>query len=455
MRMLKKLPFKYFVMTCIGALPILSSSQTLSEALASALNVDPSLRAASFNREAAGENVSIARSKLLPQVSLQGSDQNLTQTTTQETLLGPISRTFTGPSKNYQMTLRQGLIRPRDVVGMDAAKAQKENGEYKYLSELADARIRAAGAWLDVLAAAQTLAAYEQTLAAYERAAIQEQMRLKGGDGTRDGVLEAKGQLESAKAMVNEGRLNLSAKQRAFTLVTGLPFEPMGKVALPQIKKTFLNAVDKQALWERILQTSSDIMASRAIEEVQRARLRQAQLDHLPSLDLVASYNQAQNDATSTQGIRYQKRQIGVQFSIPIYAGGGISSAQRQQLAIYQASVSDRESLELRMEQEFLNVWATQQGMVERISAGESLLEASTDQLRGVQKAMGLGLKTWGEVAQAQSAVARRTADHVNNLVTLYKTQLRILRLLSADDPYWDQWTGLFNAESMQTWAKN
>lgn len=443
------------LIACACLVPLQSSAQTLKEALTSALNVDPSLRSASFNKEAAGENVTIARSRLLPQVSLQGSDQKLTQTTSQDTLLGPTSRTFTGPSKNYQMTLRQALLRPRDVAGMDAAKAQKDNGDFKYLSELADSRLRAAGAWLDVLAAAQTLNAYEQTLVAYERAAIQEQMRLKSGDGTRDSVLEAKAQLESAKAMVNDGRLNLSAKQRAFTLVTGLPFEPMGKVVLPQIKQTFLNAVDKQQLWERILQTSSDIMASRAVEQVQQARLRQAEYDHLPSVDLVASYNQAQNDATSTQGIRYQNRQIGVQFSVPIYAGGAITSAQRQQLAVYQASVSDRESLELRIEQDFLNVWATQQGMIERINAGELLLEASIDQLRGAQKALSLGLKTWSEVAQAQSAVARRTGDHVNNLVTLYKTQLRILRFLSAEDPYWDQWTELFNAESIKTSVKN
>jgi outer membrane protein TolC len=437
-----------------GLVSMNASAQTLKEAMAGAFTVDPSLRSATFNRDAASENVALAISRLLPQVSLQGSDQKLTQTTTQDSLVGPLSRTFSGPSKNYQMVLRQALLRPRDVAGLDVAKAQKENGDFKYLSELADSRLRAAGAWFDVLAAQNVLEAYEATLIPYEKAADQEQMRLKGGDGTRDGVLEAKAQLESSRAMVNDARLNLAAKQRAFTLATGLPFDAMGKVALPHMKQTFLNGLEKQQLWEKITQTSSDIQAAKTIEQIQQARLRQSQHDHLPSADLVASYNQAQNDATSTQGIRYQNKQIGVQFNVPIYSGGGISAAQRQQLAIYEASVSDRMSLELRMEQEFINSWATQQGQVERITAGGMLLDASLDQLNGVKKALSLGLKTWGEVAQAQSAVARRTADQVNNLVTLYKTQLRILRMLSAEDEYWEQWTNLFNVESIKA-AKN
>ena len=425
-------------------------AQTLKDAMAGALSIDPSLRSASYNRDASAENVAQARARLLPQVSLQGSDQKLTQTTTQDTLLGPNSRTFSGPSKNYQMSLRQALIRPRDVAGLDAARAQKENGELRYQTELADSRLRAAGVWLDVLAAQQTLQAYTQTLAPYERAAEQEQNRFKGGEGTRDSVLEARAQLESARAMVADSRQGLLAKQAAFKLATGLPFEPMGKVSLPKIKRSFLNALDKQQLWERISQTSSDILASRAIEKVQQSRLKQSDYDHYPTMDLVASYNQAQNDATSTQGIRYQNKQVGVQFSVPIYSGGAITSAQRQQLAVYEASVADRQSLELRIEQDYQNVWASQQSQVERIAAGEMLLEASLDQLTGAKKALALGLKTWGEVAQAQSAVARRTADQINNQVTLYKAQLRLLRMLPAEDPYWEQWTELFHAESVK-----
>lgn len=446
----------YFVV-CLSSIFSSSnvSAQTLKEAMSGAFAIDPTLRSASFNKDAAGENVALARSRLLPQVNLQGSDQQLTQTTTQDSVAGPLSRTFSGPSKNYQLVMRQALLRPRDMAGLDVANAQKENGEFKYLSELADSRIRAASAWLDVLAALKVLTTYELTLLPYEKAAEQEQNRFKSGDGTRDSVLEAKAQLESAKSMVNEARLNLAAKQKVFTLATGLELDLSGKVALPQMRQTFLNGLDRQQFWERITQSSSDLQAARAMERAQQARLRQSERDHLPTADLVASYNQAQNDATSTQGIRYQNRQVGVQFNVPIYAGGGISAAQRQQLAIYEASVSDRMSLELRMEQDFLNNWVTQQSQVDRIHAAGMLLDASLDQLQGAKKGLALGLKTWGDVAQVQSAVARRTSDQVNNWVTLYRTQLRILRMLSADDPYWDQWTDLFNMESIKTAAKN
>ena len=57
---------------------------TIQDAFDNAIKLDPALRSSRLNQEANNENIAIARSRLLPQISLQGSTNQLTQTTTQD-----------------------------------------------------------------------------------------------------------------------------------------------------------------------------------------------------------------------------------------------------------------------------------------------------------------------------------------------------------------------------------
>ena len=104
-------------------------SQSLNDTLQAAWGNDPSLQSAAANRVAAKENIGIARSRLLPQANVQGSNSNLSQTTTQNTNLGPQANAFRGTSYNYTLSIRQGLIRPRDWVGLDLGRQQAFSGE--------------------------------------------------------------------------------------------------------------------------------------------------------------------------------------------------------------------------------------------------------------------------------------------------------------------------------------
>ena len=429
-------------------------AQSLKEAIEGAILGDPTLRSASLNKDATSENVALARSRLLPQVTLQGTDQKITQTTSQDTLLGRSDKTFSGPSKNYQISIRQALIRPREVLGLSIAQSQKESGEIKYQTELADTRVKAANAWLEAVSSAKAQAIYEKSLEGFIKSASQEAARFSKGEGTKDGAMEAQAQLQNAKAMLADARLASEAKRRNFTLVTKIPLQGGLDAEFPQLKETFLNAISQEELWQRILQSSNDLQAAKAVEEIQKTRLRQSGMDHLPTLDLIASVNQAQNDATSTQGLRYQNKQIGVQFTVPIFSGGGINAAQRQALSVYEASQADRQALEQKIESEFLGVWATQQGLVEKIAAAQSAVDASSEQLKAAQKGFSLGLRTWAELANAQNTLARRQVDQIGAYLSLYKTQLRILRMLSADDPFWDQWISFVNVSALKEPAK-
>jgi outer membrane protein TolC len=110
--------------------------------------------------------------------------------------------------------------------------------------------------------------------------------------------------------------------------------------------------------------------------------------------------------------------------------------------------VADRESTLMRLDTQFTNDWASQAGLFERTQAARSLLEAAKDQRRGIELGLARGLRNWGELSNVELLVARRHSDLVNLQVSLFKTQARLLSLVSVQTPAWDAWVQALDVAS-------
>lgn len=417
-----------------------TQAQDLRDVIAAAQNKDASLQSASANRDAARENIGIALSRLLPQLNYQDSRQQLHQTTTQNTSAGPQVRDFDGVSLSRQLSLRQGVVRPRDVAGYYAGDAQAKYGAHKYDSALSDLWSRSIGAWLDVLAARSTLNAYQQTLKAVTEAARQEAKRFDRGDGTRDVRNEAQAQLSQARAMFVDAQLALQARERAYQLLTNLDPVTLEKKRLPNESAVLFTHSQREELWAVVSSAAPELLAAQSVEEMNRFRMYQAAADHLPTLDAVASTTRAQNDSTNTLGVSYNSRQVGFQLVVPLISGGGIEASRRQAVATYQASVAERESMLTKLDNQFSSDWSSQAGLLERAQAARNLLDAAKDQRQGVELGLARGLRNWGDLSNAELLVARRASELINLQLTLFKTQARLLSLTSVQTPIWESW---------------
>ena len=402
---------------------------TLQEAFNSAVKVDPALRASKFNQEASNQNIAIARSRLLPQVSLQGSSNQLTQTTTQDVPgSASLSRSFTGPSVNHQFVIRQGLLRPKDISGLNFAELQAQYGEVKYQSDMSDLWTRVTYAWIDLVSSTQLVEVYERPLKPLLSAANQEKARLTQGDGTKDAAIEAEAQYQFAAATHQQALQNLRAKQRAFEVLTQADSKSLLGVRLNLNPTPRFGESDRDRLWTRAREKSFDLQFSELQVLLQRERVRMSRADHMPTLDVLASWNLAKNDATSTQGYRYQNKQVGIQYMVPIYAGGSISAADRQAALALEASIADSEAVANRVEGDFRVVWSSWLGQVARVQAGFKLVESSKEQLKATELSYVHGVKTIMELANAELAMSRRLADQINAVVEYQKYTARLSR---------------------------
>jgi protease secretion system outer membrane protein len=409
------------------SLPVLAI--TLQDAFNNAVKVDPTLRASKFTQEASNQNIAIARSRLLPQVSLLGSSNQLTQTTTQDVPGSTsISRSFSGPSVNHQFVIRQGLLRPKDVSGLNFAELQAQYGEVKYQSDMSDLWTRVTYAWIDLVGSTQLVEAYERPIKPLLSAANQEKAKLKQGDGTKDAAIEAEAQYQFAAAMHQQALQNLRAKQRAFEVLTQADSKSLLGLRLNLNPTPTFEESDRDRLWTRTREKSFDLKFSELQVLLHRERVRMARADHMPTLDVLASWNLAKNDATSTQGYRYQNNQVGIQYMVPIYAGGSISAADRQAVLALEASISDSEAAANRVEGDFRVLWSNWLGQVARVRAGFKLVESSKVQLKATELSYVHGVKTVMELANAELVMSRRLADQINAVVEYQKYTARLSR---------------------------
>ena len=414
----------------------------LPAALQGAQAADPTLASAMANRDASFENIAIARSRLLPQISLQATHQNLQQTTVNT--LG--TNEFSGTSSNTQLNLRQALFRPRDWAGLSIGKLQAQYGEYKLASAQSDLWSRTVIAWTDVLAAIAMRDAYAQGVASAEAAAQQEQKRFAGGDGTRDQVAEASAQLQLAQAQLKDADLELEGRRRAFKLLTRLDATGFEKYRVPEASRIPVVLASEDDTVQRIVESNPELMAARVNEVISERKLAQARSDHLPTVDLIGSAARAQNDSTNTLGTRYNNHQIGFQLVVPIYSGGGISATQRQFAALYTAATADREALDQRLRSQLTVDWNSLGGLQEKIGSAQELVKSAREQRRGAELGLKAGVKTWADVSAADQLIARRESDRINMVATLVKIQTRILSLMPTGEPAWDRWMRALSA---------
>jgi protease secretion system outer membrane protein len=423
--------FKLMLFVGFFLLNPIANALTIEDAINSALKVDPTLRASKFNELATEENIAIARSRLLPQISLQGSSSQLTQTTTQElTTGGSASRSFTGPSVNHQFVIRQALLRPRELSALRYAELQTQYMALKYKADVNDLKIKVFNAWIDLVGAQQIAQAYLNPLKLMLAAAKQERARYEQGDSTKDAALEADAQYENAIASYKQATETLKSKQSYFENLTKIPASALAGKILPVDTLPVFSETDKAMLWGNFQDASLEL-------QMQLERVKMAEADHKPTLDLLAAVNLAQNDATSTQGYQYRNKQVGVQYTVPLFAGGGVTAGARQANLGYEASLAEGEALLIRLANDFDASWGLVLANSSRMKAMNVGLASGREQVKANSRGFELGVKSLADSANAQFAVARKMSDLISvaqeYMKSILKVSIKSLMLANID----------------------
>jgi len=428
-----QLGLRLLTTTCL-CISLSAQAVTLDEVIEIALKIDPTLRASKFNSQATEENIALARAKLLPQVSLQGTSSQLTQTTIQDLPTGgSSSRSFAGPSVNHQLVMRQAIFRPKDLSSLRYAELQTEYMQLKYKFDLAELKSRVSISWIELIGAQQIAFAYQKPLTSMKIAAMQERAKLEQGEGTKDVMMEADAQYENAKATYQQAIEALKAKQISFEKLTTISSDQLANKKYASMHVNDIPEAEKLIIWENLRNTSLELQMAKLQELMQLERVRIAEADHKPTLDLIASVNIAQNDATSTQGYQYKNSQLGIQYILPLYLGGGVNASIKQAYYLYESSKLESQIQYSRIENDFNSSWSQLLGVIKRKNAMIKSIISAEEQLNAANKGFDLGVKTVNDIAVSEMNLSRRKAEYIFLTQDYHKLKLK-LKLMRFDD---------------------
>ena len=350
------------------ALPLAAPAKDLIAVFEDALHNDPVIRQADANRLAARESKPQALAALLPQLNgtagitrdhssgFQSQIFEISPPSNPTCTATPslpqcqphleVARTadqIDNTIQQWSLNLRQNVFSWSNWMTLKAASHEVAQAEANYAAAEQQLILRVSQAYFAVLTAYDTLQADQTALEAISRQLDQANKRFEVGLIAITDVEDAKAARDSAASTVIAAKRTLATSEDQLQEITGQKYDALAKPA-PDMPLNNPEPAD-EARWVNIsLEQNLTLISSRLAADIARENVRVAFGGHLPTLDLVAgrSYQQSNSNeafgsapgqpATTFPDIfnKSNDRQIGLQFTLPIYSGGFTQSKVRQ-----------------------------------------------------------------------------------------------------------------------------
>ncbi len=425
----------------LGALLALGSvsvaqAQSLVELYESARGYDATFLSARSAYDASLAKAEQARAGVRPQAGLAaGANWN-----NRNSSVGALDSTFN--SQNVTLSASQPLYRPANAaaeqqgqLSIDIAKAQLQSAEQ-------DLIVRTTQAYFDVLAAQDTL-----TFVQAQKQAVSEQLaaakrNFEVGTTTVTDSREAQARHDLVIAQEIAAENDLRVKKLALDQLVGKANVSPRPLATPVTLSPLVPA-DPQA-WVAQAETAHPVVlqATRGLE-IAQLETKKAEAGHKPTLDLVGQYqlSRAPSSSAAIPGyVRNNTGTVGVQFNLPLYAGGAIQNRVKETLALEDKARTDLEGAKRGVSQATRSAYfgvLSGQGQVKALEAAEASSQSALDANKlGYQ----VGVRINIDVLNAQSQLFQTKRDLA---VARYNVLIGGLRLKQA--------SGQLKAEDLQS----
>ncbi|MCU8667476.1 outer membrane channel protein TolC, partial [Klebsiella pneumoniae] len=307
----------------------MSQAENLLQVYQQARISNPDLRKSAADRDAAFEKINEARSPLLPQLGLgadytynngyrdsNGINSNVTSGSLQ------LTQVLFDMSKWRALTLQEKTAGIQDVT---------------YQTDQQTLILNTATAYFKVLAAIDTLSYTEAQKQAIYRQLDQTTQRFNVGLVAITDVQNARSQYDAVLANEVTARNDLDNAVEELRQVTGNYYPELASLNVNGFKTNKPQAVN--ALLKEAENRNLSLLQARLNQDLAREQIRQAQDGHLPTLSLSASSgisntsysgSKTHNNPQQYQDNDAGQNQIGLNFSLPLYQGGAVTSQVKQ-----------------------------------------------------------------------------------------------------------------------------
>lgn len=301
----------------------------LIEAYTLARKSDPTFQAALYTHEAGQQFKVLGRSNLLPVVTASYLHNKNNADVEYDSVNNHRTEQREYVSQTASLQLRQPLINFEGYARYKQGLAQTSLSDQEFAIRNQELILRVFNKYAAVLYAEDVLVLAQTKSDAYME---QKQVNIyffTNGEGTKTDVLESQAQYDLAEAEIIEAQDNLDNARTAFNKILG---QEVGVVSplLDSFKVIPIQPV-KFAGWREVAEQSNlELIAQRHVLEIAQQEVKRARAGHMPRLDVVASWNKNASDTINTYNQKTTRQSIGLQLTLPIYAGGSVSALTSQ-----------------------------------------------------------------------------------------------------------------------------
>ena len=367
-----------------------ASALGLQQAYEDALHNDPAYQGAFYDSQSGKEYAMIGRAALLP--TLSGDYEANKNRADIATLDSNNQSALTHPSYTgvvAMLNLRQPLFNPEGVARYRQGVAQSRYSARQFEGQGQELALRVAGAYFDALFANdQVLLATAQRDVYAEQRRINDRM-LERGEGTKTDMLETQSKLDLAEAQLIEAQDNAVTARDTLAGIVGHEV-----AALDGLVKNFpirsLEPRDFESWKALALEHNSEIAAQKYTIESSAQEIEKDRAGHAPRLDFVASYGKQNDNTINTYNQDALIRTVGIQLTVPIFAGGAVSATTRQAVAANEhakadmVAKTDKVLVDLRKQYSLvISSVARIDALHKAVTSGELLILATEQSIKG------------------------------------------------------------------------
>jgi outer membrane protein len=321
-------------------------------------------------------------------------------------------------TRQWSVNLRQNVFSWSNWMALKAAGREVAQAEANYQAAEQQLILRVAQAYFNVLAAEDGLEANQASLEAISRQLEQANKRFEVGLIAITDVEDAKAAHDTAAAAVIAAKRTLATSEDQLQEITGQKYDRLAKPGADMPLKN-PEPADESRWVDISLEQNLSLIASRLAAEIARDNARAAIGGHLPTLDVVAGrtyQNQGVDEVFAGLPFAYDTyfndRQLGLQFTLPIFSGGAAQSRVRETqyrwIAAKEAVVQSSRATERQARDAYLGVIAG----IARVRALRQALESNQTALRATEAGYEVGTRTSVDVLNARRLLVQAQTDY-------------------------------------------
>lgn len=408
-----------------------AQAMDVAEAYRQALSNDPSALAAD-QALLAGRELAVQGDALLrPRVNLVAGASRIHDRQTGD-LAPPVSELLsssgTGTASQASVQLVQPLYDRAAHASRDQLHEQTHLAETQFDDSRQELALRVAQTYFGVLVAEESVRVVQAELAAVQHQRDRAQARFEVGQGNITDVREAQARLDAVTTKNVSAQSTLAMRREEFRETTGTApsaLEPLAKSFVPRQPEPA-----SLADWQTRGESQSTLVHTKQSQlEIAKSELDKNRLSSRPTLDLVASYgarNQSGNLSPLVAPNGDRSSSIGLVLNVPLYAGGGLDSRQREAAARLEQSelevAAAKRDVRLKVQEGYLEVTTG----VSRIGSQEQALVSARSALDATTSGRDVGTRTELDVLDAQQRLYTAELDLVQGRADYLMGRLRL-----------------------------